>query len=105
MQMCLRGWRRTEVRTTRKTRRLGVLATGLVAALIAAGCGRGGPGAGRGPAGASGSAAAEQGGHEQGWGAIPAAAALRTGERFVTLQMPQPYEPVAPNRGTDEYRC
>jgi len=33
------------------------------------------------------------------------AAPLRAGERFVTLKMPQPYEPVAPNGGTDEYRC
>jgi hypothetical protein len=35
----------------------------------------------------------------------PAAAPLRTGERFVTLTMPQTYTPVAPNGGTDEYRC
>ncbi|GLH99689.1 monooxygenase [Phytohabitans aurantiacus] len=30
---------------------------------------------------------------------------LRTGERFVELAMPRPYTPVAPNGGTDEYRC
>ncbi|MBE1490055.1 monooxygenase [Plantactinospora soyae] len=36
---------------------------------------------------------------------IPAAAPLRSGERFVNLTMPQPYRPVAPNGGTDEYRC
>jgi hypothetical protein len=35
----------------------------------------------------------------------PAAAPLRSGERFVTLAMPRPYTPVAPNGGTDEYRC
>lgn len=35
----------------------------------------------------------------------PAAAPLRDGERFVTLTMPQPYTPVAPNGGIDEYRC
>jgi len=35
----------------------------------------------------------------------PPTAPLRTGERFVTLRMPQPYTPVAPNGGTDEYRC
>jgi hypothetical protein len=29
----------------------------------------------------------------------------RAGERFVTLTMPRPYAPVAPNGGTDEYRC
>jgi hypothetical protein len=33
------------------------------------------------------------------------AAPLRPGERFATLTMPQPYTPVAPNGGTDEYRC
>ncbi|GAA4439790.1 monooxygenase [Phytohabitans houttuyneae] len=35
----------------------------------------------------------------------PANEPLRTGERFVTLTMPQPYTPLAPNGGTDEYRC
>jgi len=35
----------------------------------------------------------------------PSAAPLRAGERFVTLTMPQPYAPAAPNGGTDEYRC
>jgi hypothetical protein len=91
------------VRTTRRTRRLGVLATGLAVAMIVAGCGGATGGAGAG--GAASSAASEHAGHEHGSGAIPAAAPLRTGERFVTLQMPQPYEPVAPNGGTDEYRC
>jgi hypothetical protein len=33
------------------------------------------------------------------------AAALRDGERFVSLTMPEPYRPAAPNGGTDEYRC
>lgn len=39
----------------------------------------------------------------------PAAAAaaqpLRAGERFLNLTAPQPYTPVAPSGGTDEYRC
>nr|BFE74472.1 hypothetical protein GCM10020092_077730 [Actinoplanes digitatis] len=35
----------------------------------------------------------------------PSQAPLRAGERFVTLTMPQPYTPVAPGGGTDEYRC
>jgi hypothetical protein len=75
--------------------------------MIVAGCGggaTGGAGAG-GAIGADSSAAAEHAGHEHGSGAIPVAAPLRTGERFVTLRMPQPYEPVAPHGGTDEYRC
>jgi hypothetical protein len=32
-------------------------------------------------------------------------AALRSGERFVNLSMPEAYTPKAPNGGTDEYRC
>ncbi|WP_422769168.1 monooxygenase [Plantactinospora sp. WMMC1484] len=36
---------------------------------------------------------------------IPPAAPLRTGERFVHLEMARPYRPSAPNGGTDEYRC
>lgn len=35
----------------------------------------------------------------------PPPAPLRAGERFVTLTMAQPYNPVAPNGGHDEYRC
>ena len=35
----------------------------------------------------------------------PSPAPLRSGERFVTLSMPEAYTPVAPNGGTDEYRC
>ena len=31
--------------------------------------------------------------------------ALRQGERFVDLSLPQPYTPAAPSGGTDEYRC
>jgi hypothetical protein len=30
---------------------------------------------------------------------------LRGGERFVTLTLPRPYRPAAPQGGTDEYRC
>jgi hypothetical protein len=41
-------------------------------------------------------------GHQQ--GALPPAP-LRAGETFRTLKMPQPYTPVAPGGGTDEYRC
>jgi hypothetical protein len=36
---------------------------------------------------------------------IAPAAPLRDGERFVSLAMPEPYTPAAPNGGTDEYRC
>ena len=37
--------------------------------------------------------------------AEPAAAALRPGERFLTLSMPRPYTPQPTGGGTDEYRC
>jgi hypothetical protein len=35
----------------------------------------------------------------------PSPVPARAGERFVTLKMPEPYTPAAPNGGTDEYRC
>lgn len=37
--------------------------------------------------------------------AAPAAAPLRNGERFVDIGLERPYRPVAPEGGTDEYRC
>ncbi|MEN3304996.1 MAG: hypothetical protein V7603_1198 [Micromonosporaceae bacterium] len=37
--------------------------------------------------------------------ATPSAAPPRPGEHLVTLRMSQPYTPVAPSGGTDEYRC
>jgi hypothetical protein len=36
---------------------------------------------------------------------LDAPAALREGERFLSLSMSAPYTPVPPNGGTDEYRC
>ncbi|MEQ4715675.1 monooxygenase [Nonomuraea sp. B19D2] len=38
-------------------------------------------------------------------GSTPAAAPLRTGERFADLTMAEPYTPAPPNGGTDDYRC
>jgi hypothetical protein len=74
----------------------------MTAVLVAAACGNGSTDSAAPPAAAT-SAASEHAGH--GSTAIPVAAGLRAGERFVTLAMPQPYTPVAPNGGTDEYRC
>ena len=54
------------------------------------------------PPAASSSSGASHAGH--GWSAPPAAA-LRPGERFVNVTMPEPYTPAAPDGGTDEYRC
>jgi hypothetical protein len=76
----------------------------LAATLIVAACGNGATGS-AGSGGAAGTQSPAAAGHEHGSGAIPVAAPLRAGERFVTLKMPQPYEPVAPHGGTDEYRC
>ncbi|SHN25412.1 Copper type II ascorbate-dependent monooxygenase, C-terminal domain [Cryptosporangium aurantiacum] len=35
----------------------------------------------------------------------PSPEPLRPGERFLTLEMPEPYSPAAPSGGTDDYRC
>jgi hypothetical protein len=90
------------VRVTQAGGRLAGLAAGMAAVLVMAACGGGSVGS-AGPAGTQSSAASEHAGH--GSTAVPVAAPLRAGERFVTLAMPQPYTPVAPNGGTDEYRC
>jgi hypothetical protein len=56
------------------------------------------------PAGSVASSESPHSGH--GSGSPPSSPVpARAGERFVTLKMPQPYTPVAPNGGTDEYRC
>jgi Copper type II ascorbate-dependent monooxygenase, C-terminal domain len=90
------------VRVTQAVGRLGGLAAGMTAALAIAACGNGSAGSAE-PAGVQNSPASTHAGH--GSTAVPAAAALRDGERFVTLAMPQPYTPTAPHGGTDEYRC
>src|SRR5262245_46342221 len=80
----------------------------VVAGFVVAGCG--GPGGRPATAGAAsatstgaGATSSPHGGHAV--AAIPPPAPLRPGERFVTVRMPEPYTPVAPNGGTDEYRC
>jgi hypothetical protein len=90
------------VRVTQAVGRLGDLAAAMTAVLAVAACGHG-PAGPAGPAGVRSSAASQHAGHVP--TAVPAAAALRGGERFVTLAMPQPYTPTAPHGGTDEYRC
>src|SRR4051794_1474260 len=90
------------VRVTQTVGRLGGLAAGMTAVLVMAACGNGSAGS-AGPTGGQPSAGSEHAGdHPTG---VPVAAALRPGERFLTLAMPQPYTPAAPNGGTDEYRC
>jgi hypothetical protein len=75
-------------------------ATGTALALLfVAACGSG-PGDPPGDATAS---AGPHGSHSVSPAAPPQA--LRQGERFVDLSLPQPYTPAAPNGGTDEYRC
>jgi hypothetical protein len=93
------------VQVTQAVGRLGGLAAGLAAVLVMAACGNGSAGSGGsgGRTGVQTPAAPQHAGH--GSTAVPVAAALRAGERFVTLTMRRPYTPVAPNGGTDEYRC
>jgi hypothetical protein len=55
------------------------------------------------PAGDAAPSAGPHAGHSAASAAPPAA--LRQGERFVDLALPEPYAPAAPNGGTDEYRC
>jgi hypothetical protein len=105
----------------KRRRLLGVLVAAAAVILVAAilvvvyapnRASSGGSGAGAALAGASagGSASDADSGHA-GHGvdaspySAPPAAPLRAGERFQTITMPQPYTPVAPNGGTDEYRC
>jgi len=88
------------VRVTQRGGRLGGLAVGVAAVLVMAACGNSSPAA---PAAEQTPTASAHAGH--GAAGIPVAAPLRSGERFVTMTMPQPYTPVAPHGGTDEYRC
>jgi hypothetical protein len=91
--------------TTHRVRRLvGTAAAVLAITLSVAACG--GPAGSSGPdvAGQSSPASTIHSGHGSST-ASPSAAPLRTGERFQTIAMPQPYTPSAPNGGTDEYRC
>jgi hypothetical protein len=81
----------------------------LVAAVLVVSCAPGsGRRAGAGGAAAAGAATSPATADHAGHGATfspPPAAPLRPGERFVTVTMPRPYTPAAPNGGTDEYRC
>ncbi len=92
--------RETHVRrATGIGKRVMVVATVLAVAGASAACG----GSTADPPAAAPPSASVHSGHGQ--GAPPSQAPLRAGERFVTVKMPQPYTPVAPNGGTDEYRC
>ncbi|MGX7673461.1 monooxygenase [Plantactinospora sp. DSM 117369] len=86
----------------RRVRPLVIVAASLAATLLTTSCGAD-PDAGSEPAAATASASGHGGPH--GTVDIPPAAPLRSGERFVNLNMAQPYRPSAPNGGTDEYRC
>ncbi len=77
------------------------MAVVVVVAVAGAGAACGGA-TGDPPAAAPSSAAVHSGHHNA---APPSPVPLRAGERFLTLTMPQPYKPVAPGGGTDEYRC
>src|SRR5690349_5787133 len=81
----------------RRVRRCVTATIALVAAVLVSACSTTGK-----PPATPGSPGSAHAGH--GWSAPPAEP-LRAGERFVTVTMPQPYTPAAPNGGTDEYRC
>jgi hypothetical protein len=85
-------------------RALGGVAAVMTVALAVAACGNGTGGTAAVPGAGESAAASQHAGHH-GPTAIPVAAPLRAGERFATLAMPEPYTPVAPRGGTDEYRC
>jgi copper type II ascorbate-dependent monooxygenase-like protein len=75
------------------------MAAGMAAVVVLAACGDGWAR----PRGVESAAAPEHAGlHTT---AEPGAAALRAGERLLTLTIPQAYTPSAPHGGTDEYRC
>ncbi|GAA2601240.1 hypothetical protein GCM10010435_95790 [Winogradskya consettensis] len=76
--------------------RLKATVTALAALSLIAACGSS-------PAAAPPASSSAHSGHSAGSAAPPAA--LRAGERFVDLSIPQAYTPAAPNGGTDEYRC
>jgi hypothetical protein len=87
------------MRVTQGVGRLRGLAAAVTAVLAVAACGNGSAGT------AGGQHSAGSGHAGNGSTATPVAAALRAGERFVTLSVPEPYTPTVPNGGTDEYRC
>jgi hypothetical protein len=88
-------------------RRLAGLVATVTAVVLVASCAPGsGGGAAAGRTGAPATTPASGTPTHAGHGGTPPAAApLRTGERFVNLSMPAPYQPSAPGGGTDEYRC
>ncbi|GFJ86679.1 monooxygenase [Phytohabitans rumicis] len=88
-------------RSTGISWRLVAVATVLAVAGMSAACGGGTAD----PPVTAQSGGATHDGHGQGAPPPPSPTPPRAGERFVTLKMPQPYAPVAPNGGTDEYRC
>ncbi|MFF5209635.1 monooxygenase [Streptosporangium sp. NPDC000396] len=86
----------------RPTRWLGGAAVALASVLLITSCSSREHPAGAHPP--SPAAAGAHGGHGKPF-EPPPVTPLRASERFVNLTLPQPYEPVAPNGGTDEYRC
>ncbi|MEV8632123.1 monooxygenase [Streptosporangium sp. NPDC051023] len=93
----------------RMTRWLGNAILSLALVLLVTSCAARGPGAvAHHPGAASGSPSASAAGAHGLHGKVaapPPAAPLRASERFVSLTLPEPYEPKAPSGGTDEYRC
>jgi hypothetical protein len=79
--------------------RTAVMVVGAASVLAVAACGGNSAGS------AGGTAATNAVSSSASPGSSAPAQPLRPGERFVDLAMSKPYTPVAPNGGTDEYRC
>lgn len=90
--------------SSRYARRAAAAAAALVGLVLVSSCSAS-PAPDRAAVPAASAATASPSGAHGTHAAPPPAAPLRAGERFVNLSMPQPYTPVAPNGGTDEYRC
>jgi hypothetical protein len=91
---------RPELRTRRRVPLFAGAAALVVMTMAVAACGSNSAGTTAATPAASGATS-----HAEHTGSVAPPLALRAGERFRALTMPQPYTPSAPHGGTDEYRC
>ncbi|GII66959.1 hypothetical protein Skr01_70440 [Sphaerisporangium krabiense] len=96
----------------RPARWVGGVALAVAGALLVASCGGGNNATTTGTQGSAAPSSQQAetpsaGGHggHGGTFSAPPPAPLRESERFVDVKLAEPYKPVAPNGGTDEYRC
>jgi hypothetical protein len=90
------------MKRTRPLRSFALAVGAVTMTLVVAACGSNSTSAGN----SSPTRAAQSSGHaDHSASSAAPVAPLRAGERFLNLTVPQPYTPVAPSGGTDEYRC